>query len=127
MVLVALFLSWRKVVLSTLHRDLAAVEGISVVRTDLLFLLLTALVVAVAVKIAGVVLVTALLIIPAATAQNVARTFLNMVGWSVGISVVALLLGVLASFLLNWPTGPTIVVAAALFFFLSLALRAGAH
>lgn len=123
-VLGTLVRSWRSVVLSTLHRDLAAVEGVRVVRTDLLFLLLTALTVAVAMRIAGVVLVTALLIMPAATAQNLARTFRGMVAWSVAVSLLSVFGGLLLSFLANLPSGPTIVVGAAVLFGVSLAARA---
>lgn len=122
-VFAVLMASWRPIVLSTLHRDLAAVEGIRVVRTDLLFLLLTALVVAVAIKIAGIVLVTALLIIPAATAQNLARTFGGMVAWSVGVGLTALVVGLLLSFAVNLPSGPTIVLAGAVLFGFSLFVR----
>lgn len=122
-VLGLLFLSWRAVVLSTLHRDLAAVEGIPVVKTDLLFLLLTALVVAVAIKIAGVILVTALLIVPAATAQNLARTLRGMVVWSLAASCVSLFGGLLLSFTADLPSGPTIVLVASVLFGGSLLAR----
>lgn len=119
-VIVALLLSWRDVVLSTLHRDLAAVEGVRIVRTDLLFLLLVALVVAVAMRIVGVVLVTALLIVPAAAAQNLARTFREMVLWSVALGVASLIVGLALSFAANLPSGPTIVLVASALFALSL-------
>lgn len=120
---------WRSVVLSTLHRDLAAVEGVPVVKTDILFLVLIALVIAVAMRIAGVILVTALLIVPAATAQNLARSFRSMVGWSVVVSLVSLFGGIAFSFVANLPSGPTIVLTSSLLFalsFLSRALRARA-
>lgn len=122
-VLGLLFTSWRAVVLNTLHRDLAAVEGVPVVRTDLLFLLLTALVVAVAINIAGVILVTALLIVPAATAQNLARTLRGMVFWSVAVSCVSLFGGLLLSFLFDLPSGPTIVLSSSVLFGVSLLAR----
>lgn len=123
MVLALLVASWRPIVLSTLHRDLAAVEGVRVVQTDLLFLVLTALVVATAMRIAGIILVTALLIVPAATAQNLARTFRGMVAWSVVVSLLAVFGGLLLSFALNLPSGPTMVVTAAALFGLSLLWR----
>lgn len=123
-VLALLVVSWRAVVLSTFHRDLAQVEGVPVVRTDLLFLVLVALVVAVAMRIAGVILVTALLIVPAATAQNVARTFRGMVGWSVGASLVSLASGLFLSFSFNLPSGPTIVLIAAVLYAASLLAKA---
>lgn len=122
-VLGLLFISWRAVVLSTLHRDLAAVEGVPVVRTDLLFLLLTALVVAVAINIVGVILVTALLIVPAATAQNLARTLRSMVLWSVAVSCVSLFSGLILSFVADLPSGPTIVLVSSVLFGVSLGVR----
>lgn len=124
LVLILLALSWRPVVLSTLHRDLASVEGVRVVQTDLLFLVLVALVVAVSIKIAGVILVSALLIVPAAAAQNLARSFRGMVVWSIGISLLAFGGGIVGSFAGNLPSGPTIVLAAAILFALSFLSRA---
>lgn len=123
-VLVVMVRSWRDIVLSTLHRDLAAVEGVRVVRTDLVFLVLVALIVAVAMRLVGVILVTALLVVPAAAAQNIARNFRGMIAWSVVLSVVSMLSGILLSFALNLPSGPTVVVAAAVLFLVSLLARA---
>lgn len=119
-----LVVSWRALVLTTLHRDLAHVEGVPVVRTDILFLLLTALTVTLGVKIAGVILVTALLIVPAATAQNLARTLTGMVGWSIAVSLLSFLVGLALSFSFNLPSGPTVVTTAAVLFGLSLLTRA---
>lgn len=127
LVLVVFSFSWRDVVLSTLHRDLAAVEGVPVLRTDLLFLVLVALVVAAAMRIVGVILVTALLVVPAATAQNLARTFRGMMTWSVVLSLVSFVVGILLSFGFNLPSGPTIVVTSAALFVLSLVARPAAH
>lgn len=123
-VVALLAVSWRAVVLSTLHRDIAAVEGIHVLRTDLLFLVLVALAVAVSMRVVGVILVTALLIVPAATAQNLARSFTAMVAWSVGVSFLSLVSGLLVSFGSNLPSGPTVVLTATAFFLLSLVARA---
>lgn len=123
LVVALLVVSWRSVVLSTLHRDLAAVEGVQVFRTDLLFLVLVALVVAVALRIAGVVLATALLIVPAAAAQNLARSFRGMLVWSIVVSLLSLVGGLLISFLGDFPSGPTIILAATAFFALSLLAR----
>lgn len=123
LVLVVFAFSWRDVVLSTLHRDLAAVEGVRVLRTELLFLVLVALVVAAAMRIVGVILVTALLVVPAATAQNLARTFRGMMIWSVVLSLLSFVIGILLSFGFNLPSGPTIVVTSAVLFALSLVAR----
>jgi zinc transport system permease protein len=104
----------------TLDQSLARAEGIPVARLELLFLLLLAAVIALAIKFVGIVLVTALLIIPAASAQNIASSLASMFWISIGISLVAVIIGMLASALLRIPSGPTIVLTGTIFFAISL-------
>lgn len=123
LVLVALKLLWRPLLQLTVAPDLAAVSGIPVRRLELVFLLLLALVIAVGVQLVGVLLLTALLIIPAATARAFARTPAQMAILAACISAVAGVLGLFASLYLDAPAGPAMVVAAALLFALSRAAR----
>jgi len=101
-------------------QELARAEGIPVARYELVFLLLLAAVIAIAIKFVGVVLVTALLIIPAASAQNIASSLVSMFWLSIVLSLVAVAGGMLVSAGLSIPSGPSIVLVGTAFFVLSL-------
>lgn len=112
---------WRSTTLIKIafNRDLARVEGIRVVAWDYLFLTLLALTVAVSLKVVGIILVSALIIVPAAAARNVARDFRTLVALAIGVGVVSSLTGLVLSYYLNTASGPTVVIVAVLFFILS--------
>jgi len=112
---------WRRLLSITVHEDLAQVDGINVPATRLLFMLLVALVIAVAMKVVGILLVTSLLILPAAAARRFARTPEAMAGLAAFAGALAVLGGVGASLRWDLPTGPAIVLTASLLFALSLA------
>lgn len=114
---------WRRLLALTAARDLALVDGYPVLRLELLLLLLTALVVAAGVQMVGVLLITALLVIPAATASRFARTPLHMAALATGTSLLAVLAGLSAAYLCDLPPSPSIVVAAAALFVLSRMTR----
>ena len=116
--LVALLSIWRPLLNLSVHAELAAVEGVKVARVKLTFMLLVALVIAVAIKLVGVLLITALLIIPAATAQRVSRGPEQMALIATLIGATAVILGLTASLLFDTPAGPSIVTAALVLFLL---------
>lgn len=122
--LVAIVVLWRPLLAMTVHEELAQVEGVPVTVVRMALMLLIAVVIAVAMKVVGILLITSLLIIPAATARTFARTPEQMAALAALIGGLAVCGGFYAS--LNWdlPTGPAIVVCAALLFFLGL-LRVG--
>jgi zinc transport system permease protein len=103
----------------SVNEELARVDGVAVEKIRFVFMILLALVIAVALKVVGILLITALLIIPAATARLFSKSPKQMVLMSVFIAVIAVVLGLYSS--LNWdfPTGPAIVVSASLVFFVS--------
>ncbi len=103
---------WRPLLSMTINEDLAAVDGVSLVRTRLLFMVLVALTVTVAIKVIGVLLLTALLLIPAASARQFSRTPEQMALLSIVMCLVSVLLGFLGSVIFDTPTAPSIVVAA---------------
>lgn len=107
----------------TFNEELAAVSGINVRFLNSLLAVLTALTVVLAMKLVGVMLISALLILPASTALQVARGFRVTVLVSVGISLVAVTGGIVLSFALNLPTGATIILLAFALFCCSLLLR----
>lgn len=118
-VLGALVLLWRPLLSVTIHEELARVEGVPVEWMRLAFVLLIAITIAAAMKIVGVLLITSLLIIPAATARRFARTPEQMAVLAAIIGVVAVGAGLYASLFFDTPSGPSIVVAAATMFALS--------
>jgi zinc transport system permease protein len=120
-VLAALAAIWRPLLSITVHEDLARAEGVAVERIQLAFALLIAVAVALAMKVIGILLVSALLIIPAATARRFVRTPEQMAVAAAAIGIVAVLAGLAGSLRFDTPGGPSIVVAAALLFALSLA------
>jgi len=119
-VLSILFIIWRPLLALTVDRELAQAEGVPVVRVELIFMVLIAVVVALAMKMIGMLLVTALLIIPAVTARQFSNTPEQMAIVAVIVGGVSVVAGLNLSMWLNTPTGPSIVVSAVTLFFMSL-------
>jgi len=117
--LLALIAIWRPLLNLCVHSDLAAVDGVKVARIKLIFMLLVALVIAVAMKIVGVLLITALLIIPAASAQRFSRGPEQMAVLATLAGAMAVAGGLLASLWLDTPAGPSIVTVATLMFLIA--------
>lgn len=103
---------WRNLLVATLDEDLAAAAGIAPARERLILTLALALLVAVALKVVGALLITAMLIIPAAAARAFARTPEAMAAGAALIGAASVLAGLAASLELDTPAGPSIVVAA---------------
>lgn len=121
LVLVLLALHWRSLLASTVSPDIASAEGLPVTRANLVFILLIALVIAVAMKLIGVLLITSLLIIPASTARQFAHSPESMAIIAAFIASIAVLAGLEASLIWDTTPGPSIVLSAFLLFLFSLA------
>ncbi len=117
-------LIWRALFAATVSRDLAAAEGLNPDRTNLIFTLLLAVVIAISMKVIGVLLITALLIIPAATARFFASGPEQMALLASAIGMGGVIAGLYGSLTFDTPSGPTIVVAALFLFVMSLAASA---
>ena len=109
---------WRGLLNATLNEELAFAEGLQPQHYRLLLNLLLAFLIAIAMKIVGVLLITAMLIIPAAAARPLARTPEGMAGLSATLGVLAVVIGLRGSIAFDTPTGPSIALAAALAFLL---------
>ena len=107
---------WQDLLNATLSEELAFAEGGHPAGMRLLLNLLLAFLIAIAMKIVGVLLITALLIIPAAAARPLAQTPEGMAGVAIAIGVVAVAVGLRGSLTFDTPTGPSIAFAAALLF-----------
>ncbi|SLN09747.1 High-affinity zinc uptake system membrane protein ZnuB [Roseivivax jejudonensis] len=110
---------WSALLTATLNPDLARAAGIDPKREQLVLTLALAVVVAVAIKVVGVLLITALLIIPAATVRPFAATPERMGVMAALVGMASAWVGLRVSYALDTPTGPTIVCMAALLFSLS--------
>jgi zinc transport system permease protein len=110
---------WRPLLASTVNAELAEAEGMHPERARVAFMLLMALLIAIAMKIVGVLLITSLLIIPAATARRFSSTPEMMAVMASLIGVVAVVSGLFGSLQFDTPSGPSIVVAALALFLVS--------
>ncbi|MCY1425062.1 High-affinity zinc uptake system membrane protein ZnuB [compost metagenome] len=122
LVMLVLIPMWRPLLAITVHEELARVEGLPVAAIRLGLMLLIAIVIAVAMKIVGVLLITSLLIIPAAAAQRHARSPEQMALGASLLGLVAVCAGLALSWFKDTPAGPSIVVSAASLFLCSFAL-----
>lgn len=119
-VLGVLYGIWRELFVATVNEELAQAEGMNPKRSGLIFMLLMAITIAMSIKIVGVLLITAMLIIPAATARRFAHGPEHMVGIAILVGVLAVIGGLGGSLQWDTPSGPSIVVAALGLFIISL-------
>lgn len=111
---------WSALLTATLNPDLAFSEGVDPKREQLVLTLALAIVVAVAIKVVGALLITAMLIIPAAAARTFSRTPEVMAVGAVLVAAVSVLGGLRAAYHFDTPTGPTIVCVVAILFSISV-------
>lgn len=117
-VLVVALIAWRwsALLTSTLNAELAYASGLNPKREQLILTLSLAITVAVAIKVVGVLLIAALLIIPAAAARGLARTPEAMAVIAALIGVVSAVAGLQGAYVFDTPAGPSIVCVAAILF-----------
>ena len=115
-VLGLLAVRWNAMLLATLNHDLASAEGQRPDRERLILALMLAVLVAVAIKVVGALLITAMLIIPAASARILAHTPERMALFSIGFGLIAVFGGLQLSITFDTPAGPSIVTIAAAVF-----------
>lgn len=103
---------WRSFVAVSVSREIAQAEGIEVRKVQLLMYLMIALLVAVMMKVMGVLLIAAMLVIPTTNARMLSSSPERMVMFSALFGFVALAGGIFSSFQFDWQTGPAIVLSA---------------
>jgi zinc transport system permease protein len=114
---------YKKLVLGMISEELAVSKGISVSKTDLLYLLLVSLVVATGIKIVGSLLVGFLVAVPAASAKNISSNLLKYSVMSSAFGAISASSGVLLSSYLNVQSGPMVVISGITVFAVTVALR----
>ena len=115
---------WRPLLAATVNDEVAEAEGLRPEVSRIIFMLLLAVVIAIAMKLVGVLLITSLLIIPAATARRLSATPEQMAVIAALLGALAVAGGLFGSLSYNTPSGPSIVVAALVLFVLSIAVPA---
>lgn len=110
---------WQALLTATLNTDLAYASGIDPRREALVLTLALALVVALAIKVVGILLIGAMLIIPAAAARPFSNTPERMAMLAALTGIAAALGGLWLAFIFDTPAGPTIVCLSAVFFAVS--------
>ena len=119
-VLIVLILIWRPLFAGTVNLELAKAEGLNPDLANAIFTLLIASVIAISIKIVGILLITGLLIIPASASRNLSSTPIQMAIISSIIGVASVVLGIQTSMIWNTPTGPTILTITLGVFILTL-------
>ncbi len=114
---------WGRWAYATFDRELAMAYRLPVRRDDYILAAMIAVTVVCAVKVLGIVLITAFLVIPAATARMVSKSFFAMSILAVLIGVSATVIGLFASYHFDVPSGATIILVQSLLFFLSVIFR----
>ena len=120
LILLVLWFIWKPLFASTVNYELAEAEGMKPERMNAIFTILLAALIAIAIKMVGLLLITGMLIIPTAMARNLSNNPRQMVILSIVGGLLSVLIGLYASFEINTSSGPTIVTVALLLFILSL-------
>ena len=118
--MLVLRLIWRSLFASTVNYELAQAEGLNPDRAKAVFTILLAAIIAISIKLVGVLLITGMLIIPTAMARNLSDNPKKMVIFSIIGGLLAVLIGLFSSLEFNTPSGPSIIVAALVLFIISL-------
>lgn len=113
----------RSLALASFSSDLALANGVQVERTNLLFLVMLALAVALGVKVVGTLLVGSLVVIPASAASNLARSLKRLTVLSIAFAVLSVLLGLVAAHTFQVLPGPMVVLFEGGLFGLSMAMK----
>ena len=111
---------WKPLFASTVNYELAEAEGLNPDRAKAIFTILLAAIIAISIKLVGVLLITGMLIIPTAMSRNLSDNPKKMVLFSIIGGMMSVLIGLFSSLEFNTPSGPSIIAAALLLFVFSL-------
>lgn len=121
--ILTVFKYWNKWAYATFDNELAASDRLQVSIDNYILSILLSIVIVVSVKLVGIILIAAFLVIPAASSRLISRTFINMTIFSVIFGIVSALIGLFLSFLMDFPSGATIVIIQTVFFSLCLIIN----
>ena len=116
-------ISFNKILLVSLNQSLAASKGINTLLVEIVFTSVIAIIVTITIQWVGLLIINSLLVLPAAAARNVTQNVRQYHFVSILAAIVSGIIGLALSYYWNTATGATIVLVAAVFFFITLALR----
>jgi len=122
LVLLSVFLFFKELLFVAFDREVAFVSGISVAWLDHFLLTILALSVVISIKMVGIVLVSALLIIPGAAASQITNRYVTMIAVAITIALIATTGGLFISYYADIASGATIVTLASVIFFIAFAV-----
>ena len=120
LILIILKYIWKPLFASTVNHELAEAEGMNPDKMNAIFTVLLAAIIAISIKIVGLLLITGMLIMPAAMARNVSNNPRQMVKLSIIGGLLSVIIGLFSSLEINTPSGPSIITAALVLFCLTL-------
>lgn len=109
---VSILLLYKQLFFAAVDEESAKIRGVNTGLVNNILVILTAVTVSVAMRVVGVLLVGALMVIPAVTAMQIARSFAASMAWSVALAVVAVVAGLWTAYYLSLPAGATIVLVS---------------
>mgnify|MGYP003303317442 FL=1 len=112
LILIVLKLIWKPLFASTVNYELAEAEGLNPDKAKAIFTVLLAALIAISIKLVGVLLITGMLIIPTAMARNLSDNPKKMVVFSIIGGLLSVFIGLFSSLEFNTPSGPSIIAAA---------------
>ena len=119
-ILIVLKIIWKPLFASTVNYELAEAEGMNPEKYNAIFTILLAAIIAISIKMVGLLLITGMLIIPAAMARNLSDNPNQMVIFSIIGGLLSVIIGLFASLEINTPSGPSIITSGLILFILSL-------
>ena len=125
LILLVLFYIWKSLFAATVSYDLAKAEGMNPDVSNYIFTVILAGIIAISIKMIGVLLITGLLLIPPAMSRNFSTSPIQMMFFSIIGGILSVVIGLLCSLELNTPSGPSIIVASLMLFIISLFFKKG--
>ena len=120
LVLTCLAVIWKPLFADTVSPDLAVAEGLNPQKSRIIFMILLALVISISIKVVGVLLITGMLILPAAVARNLSAGPIQMMILSVIAGTFSVVAGLFSSLTWNTSSGPSIIAATLVLFILTM-------
>ena len=125
LILLILFYIWKSLFAATVSYDLAKAEGMNPEISNYIFTVILAGIIAISIKMIGVLLITGLLLIPPAMSRNFSTSPIQMMFFSIIGGILSVVIGLFCSLELNTPSGPSIIVASLMLFIISLFFKKG--
>lgn len=122
-IIITIFIFYKELLTLSFDEEHAIVSGIHAKRIHIIFIILTALVIAASIRIVGVLLVSALMTLPVASAMRIANSFKQLIFFSIMFAETSVIVGLVSGYYLNIPPGGTIVITSVLILLMTLALK----